>query len=362
MTDLLTVVTCTVGDSGDRLDLIAYDLHRFTRLPFRHVVCDDGSRAEFAAKQRRSAEARGAKWVQNPGPKFGVSHNLNWALAHVMTPWVYLVEDGLRPPWGWLEVAVESIDKIGSKSWQGRPVGMMGFSHIQDWQLAMGGAIPTDRPLAEWYGQIHGPCYDQFFGMWNDGWWCWNRLLPGLVRACQGNRDGWPRDAVTFAELIETGMLDAKQYHPNDYQQFLQHYRTHDRWPSRRVASCGWYPGAFMLVNMDAWRAVGKFRDGCTFFEGHLGTRMGMNGYISLCVESPPWLHRPSMGFQAAPAESPRDHRDTEAVFREDFGLSYMDAPNVLANEVTPLDVQRKINEELAEAELTADDGWKKWM
>jgi len=39
----ITVVTCTLGDSASRLRVFLQDLHRFTKLKFRHIVCDDGT-------------------------------------------------------------------------------------------------------------------------------------------------------------------------------------------------------------------------------------------------------------------------------------------------------------------------------
>jgi hypothetical protein len=115
---------------------------------------------------------------------------------------------------------------------------------------------------------------------------------------------------------------------------------------------------------MEAWRKVGRFRDGCSFFEGHLGTRMGINGYLSLAYEGPPFLHTPSLGFKASgQGKEPRIHMDTAEVFRQDFqGFDNMDAPNRLSSAVVTLDEQRRINDQLAKVELYADAGWEKYQ
>ncbi len=363
-TDLLTVVTTTVGDSAGRLEHLCAELRRFTHLPFTQIICDDGTLSlDSRSKQRIIAgRHRDCLWTDNPGPTWGVSYNLNHALSLVKTPWVYLVEDGLRPSWWWLETAIDAIYKIGSKRWQGFPVGMIGFSHVQDWQLAMGKAIPTDRRVIEWYRHSTDLCYDHFYGPWNDGYWCWKRLIPGLIETAGSDQAG---ELVNEMAVFRGILADGFPSNPDPEQQrWLWWLQGH--WPLHRHAYCGWYPGAFMLVNMDAWRAVGKFRDGCTFFEGHLGTRMGMGGYLSLCCQSPLWLHQPNQGFKAqgqGQARSPCDHRDTDEVFRQDFqGLSHMDAPNVRANAVISLDVQRAVNEELKDVQLDLFPGWEAWL
>ncbi len=366
MTDLLTVVTCTVGDSAGRLEHLLAELRRFTRLPFRQVVCDDGTISEESVRKQREIVSRwaGAQWVQNNGPVWGIAHNLNHAMLFVDTPWVFLVEDGLRPSRGWLEAALSAIERIGSRTWCGRKVGMIGTSSMQDWQLALGGAIqPATMCPRDFFMHQNDKVIDEFYGPWNDGLWCYQRLLPSLLAACRGMPPSYPEEMRRFAEIALSGVASLEGLHPHEVEQYAQKFCTDHRWPHKRTACCGWYPGAFMLVNMDAWRAVGRFREGCTFFEGHLGTRMGMAGYLSLVLEFPPWLHCPSQGFRmSGQARTPRDHRDTEAVFQADWGLSYMDAPNVLATGVVTLDEQRAINDKLAAVEIEAVDDWKVWL
>jgi hypothetical protein len=356
--DVLAVVTPTVGDSAGRLEHLCAELRRFTSLPFRQVISDDGTLDEgLVQRQVAIASRHCALWTQNPGPVWGVSYNLNWAFRYVDTPWVYLVEDGLRPSWGWLEAAVEFIDRVGSVTWGGRKVGMAGFASLQDWQLVMGGAYPGDV-MDVYRGDTSG-----FYGPYNDGLWCWKRLLPGLYDAVKNQATRYDGDVEVFRQVMVGGFGATAAMHPTDREQSWQKWRINDHWPARRSAWCGWYPGAFMLVNVDAWRDVGGWRDGCTFFEGHLGVRMGQKGYLSLCVEGPPWLHCPSQGFRDTQlAASPRIHRDTRELFLADFGYDNMDAPNVVATGVVSLEEQRKINIALAETKLSFLGNWERYL
>lgn len=362
--DAITIVTPTFGNSADRLSILLRELRAFTNLPFQQLVCDDGTICQHAIANQRMvcASHQGCTYLENPGPTYGVSYNLNHAFDQVKTPWAFCVEDGLRPGAGWLETAVDFLDKIGNRQWQGRRVGMAGCASLQDWNLVMGGA---------WAGDVMRVFEGDrscFYNDYNDGLWCWRRLLPGMMAACLSPASAhWQRDVLYFKKLALEGVqaiMQLPDVHPTDVEQAWQKWRTTDHWPSRRTAWCGWYPGAFMLVNMDAWRRVGRFRDGCSFFEGHLGVRMGMAGYLSLCVEFPPWLHCPSQGFSAsAEGKTPRVHLDTEKVFREDFqGWSNMDAPNVLATGVVSMDTQRRVNDQLAGVELWMAPGWKDWL
>jgi hypothetical protein len=115
---------------------------------------------------------------------------------------------------------------------------------------------------------------------------------------------------------------------------------------------------------MDAWRKVGRFRDGCTFFEGHLGVRMHMNGYWSLILEGPPFIHYPSQGFSETDlAMNPRDHRDTRNLFLEDFGHDNMDAPNapdIITRIISEAD-RRQVNDELSKVVFAMEEGWNKY-
>ncbi len=360
---LITVATCTLGPSGGRLDTYLGELRRFTALPFRQVVVDDGTESESSRMaQQMACDRHGAEWFENPGPTYGISYAWNHALEQIRTPWAFCLEDGLRPSMGWLETAVDFVQRIGSKRWgpQQRRVGMAGFCHLQDWMLSLGDAWPGGRDVMDVF---RGENEDFLASGWNDGLWCWSRMLPGMQRSINSEAaERWTNDVAIFRDLAR-GEVSPLIRHPTDIEQAWQKWRLDNHWPQRRQAWCGWYPGAFMLVNMEAWRRVGRFRDGVTFFEGHLGTRMGMNGYLSLCVEGPPWLHTPSLGFKASGVgKNPRHHDDTREAFVRDFGEDSMDAPNVLATGVVSIDEQMAVNAELAGVELFMDDRWKRWL
>ena len=306
-----TVVTPTVGTSDRRLSVLMHDLRRFASGSFPHIVCDDGTNDERdVAAQQEACALYGARHLVNPGPTWGVAQNLNYAVGHIETPWAFFIEDGLRPSAGWYEAALAFVDRIGDRTWNGRRVGMAGCAHIQDWMLALAGAIPTKVSVADWYQQ-HNACDEDFLASgWNDGLWTWDRLYPAWSKA----EDHGIGEARTFLDVVNGLEVDRTTH---EGEQSWIKYRVQKRWPHYRKAACAWYPGAFMLVNMELLRAVGGFREGCTFFEGHLGVRMGRAGHLSLALEFPPFLHQPSRGFRATGAgKGPRDHRGTDDVFR----------------------------------------------
>ncbi len=362
----VTVATCTLGDSAARLEILLSELRRFTDVPFRQVVCDDGTIDEDAkALQRAVCEKYNAEWCETQGGVYGISYAWNTALDRVETPWVFCVEDGLRPGYGWLETALDAVQRIGDQPWgpHERRVGMMGTSHIQDWNLGMAGVWPGVSAM----DVFHGANQPFLEPGWNDGLWCWDRMMPGVWDAvARSGMEDWERDVAEFRGLLMTGN---PQWIPPDrcvrpYEVDLARFKydTRDRWPHRRRAGCGWYCGFFAMINLELWRSVGRFRDGCSFVEGHLGVRIGQAGHLGLCVEFPPWLHSPSLGFKANDfGKQPRDHKDTHETFVRDFGgFGNLDAINVL--NVTTLEEQRLINDELASVELYHHPAWETYL
>lgn len=370
MNDLITVATPTIGDTAWRLDIFFEELKRFTKMPYRHILCDDGTASDEAVEnQKKVCHKHGVEHFDNPGP-YGVSYNLNYLFEKCNTPWIFLVEDGLRPGAGWLESAMSFVEQVDQKSFEGHEVGMVGTSHIQDWTLAMAGGIPSEHSVMDFFRQT---VRDDFYANWNDGYWCWNRMLPGLRKSCLGDTSSWTHEVACMKQLVLDGLertgglvvdpVTGQPFHPTDQEQFRLKFRTKDHFPVRLTAGMAWYPGAFMLVNMKAWSKVGRFRDGCTFFEGHLGLRMGINGFLSLALEFPPWIHSPSQGFSVTGrmGKSPRHHINTDDLFRDDFGgRTHLNAVD-LANASIPLSKQAIINEQLQEIKITAVAGWEKY-
>jgi len=372
--DLLTVVTPTLGDSCGHLNRMMLDLRFHTKLPFTQLVSDDGTLDEPCRhRQRVVTEMNGGIYLENPGPVWGISYNFNYLLDQVRTPWAFLIEDGLRAQHGWLEAAVEAIARIGNKTWLGHPVGMMGFPAIESWQLAMAGALPTDLP---WTAFVHrGECepYSAFWGSarhanWNDGCWSMERLLPLLAPVCcSDTEDGWPVNGFDgFRDMVRAWAAGVEAPIPAK----LLGVAPLQTWPESRVAACGWFPGAFALVNMHAWRTVGRFRDGCPFFEGHFGLRLAQRGYLSLCLPGPPFCHFGSMGFHIVnlrQARTPRHHEATDGdnahdILFRDFGCngpSHQHVYEKVVHGAFPLELQARINKELAEVELSIPKGWE---
>jgi hypothetical protein len=364
MNELITIVTPTIGNSTGRLGILCADLKRYTNIPFSHIICDDGT--HNVEEQIKLADHHNALFIQNAGPTWGISYNLNYALDHVNTPWCFLIEDGVRPSVGWLETALDWIDKIGSKTWRGFPVGMGGCSSLQDWHLAMADVWPGISVGDVFNHRIDRHYFYDFSPGWNDGYWCWKRLIPRIIDNIERGFDkDWERDVLLTKQVIMNDMESLKKLHPQDVKQAVQKWAGRDSWPANRTSFEARYPGPFLIINMKAWRDVGKFRDGCTFFEGHLGIRMQMHGYLSLGLESPPFFHYPSQGFSECNlASGPRHHEDTDDLFRRDFGYDHMDAPNKpeIINRFITEQNRRDINKDLRSVPVHMEAGWEKWL
>jgi hypothetical protein len=355
--NMVEICTCTLGPSSNRLRVLISELRKFTNQDFIHHVMDDGTKDHFlTGEQYKVCKDLGSNWYTH-GPPYGISYAWNACLEKVTSEWAFCIEDGLRPGLGWLETALDFIDKIGNRKWSGKRVAMAGCSSLQDWLLCLGGAFGS-RDVMDVFRNGAGA---QFWGPWNDGLWCWSRMLPQIMKACEGDTITWTNDVAQFLELTRGAMPDC--LHPVEKEQRWQKWRLDGHWPTRRGAFCGWYPGFFALIHVPTWREVGRFRDGVSFLEGHLGVRLGIAGHLVLCLESVPFLHSPSLGFKASDfGKSPRHHEDTREAFLRDFGHDNMDSPNILGNAVTPLDEQKRINEELAKVELWMHDEWRKWL
>jgi hypothetical protein len=390
---LVTIVTPTLGDSAGHLNRQMIDLREMTSLKFRQVVSDDGTIDEGQRHRQRSiCNIWGADWGENKCGTYGISYNMNNLLEQVTTPWALLVEDGLRPSLGWLETATDAIEKIGSKKWLGHSVGMIGTASFNDWHLKLAGALPGNLSVMDFLHRTTAETYSAFWGSsdhpnWNDGLWCWKRMWPGFVKSCWSpESESWPKTPApwNFVHLVRYGKLPEAEpsaltlpalgvFIDGDAANLDQsrHLDFKDVWPARRTAGPAWFPGAFALINMEAWRAVGKFRDGCPFFEGHFGIRLAKAGWLSLYTEFPPWLHYGGMGFINGPtqARGPRHHELTDGdgpgdIFFRDFGCNGPGHTDVysLVHKQFPQDKITAISQELSGVELHMDDRWKEWL
>jgi hypothetical protein len=275
-----------------------------------------------------------------------------------------VIEDAVRPSEGWLETAMDAIEKVMARKWQGHVVGALGLaSSFDHWELAVAGLIPG--ALADYFGRVsHETARDFWRDGWNDGLICWPRLLPKITEACASTKAAsWPAIIQdTWRRPILSGkFLD--DVNPTDWQ----HRVTKDRWPQTRKAWPDTIARAWGLVNMDAWHKVGRYRDGCCFFEGHLAVRLAQAGYLCVNIHNPPWLHFPSMAFHAAAAEmgkTPRHNlpdRGLDGPFQHDFGIEPDSIHEMAAQQFRPGEMEA-IAEEMAAVELRADPAWHKWM
>ena len=389
--DEILVVTATLGDSCGHLSRSLTELRAFTKLKFSQLVSDDGTADESVKyRQRQVCVAHGAIWTENPGPVFGISYNLNWLFEQAERrgyEWAFLVEDSVRPGWGWLETALDALEKVGGakdqvgrKIWgpHGRPVGAIGMtSSYEAWHMAAARALPSDLGLEYFFdcnqkGHFQA-CYDAFWGSaahahWNDGLWCWRRMQPEVLKSCQSPAsEAWPGvvKETWRAPILrhDTGQMEWQ------HCQGAWGYQSMSGWPVTRGASVAPLgPSAWGLYNLKAWRDAGRFRDGCTFYEGHLGVRLARAGYLSVNCECPPWLHWSGLAFrQVGAGRTPRHHEPCDGprgVLERDFGVNGKDHADLdrLARSYFREGELEAINRELAAVKLFAVPEWGEWL
>lgn len=317
---MITVVTPTVGRSARRLDVLLREMRKFTRLPFEQIVSDDGTLDEGAVREQEEVcKKYGAIHTRNFGPSFGLPANLNHAADQVKTHWFYVVEDGVRPSWGWLEAIQSYLNKLEGKTFAGMRVSMVGVNHIEDYALALGGAIPQpqiDTFIPKPSQQRTKEARECFYGDWNDGLWCWPRLLTTLRSIEPSSLGEEARDARAMLERVRTDP---------------RHYSDALHWPYHRGAFVAYAPGGLIAVDTQVWRDLGRFRKDLSYYEGHLGVRIAKAGMMSLLLHGPLWLHSPSQGFSDPLTHSMYQSREVKNlhphdVFQEDFGFKSVTA------------------------------------
>jgi hypothetical protein len=374
--ELITVVTGTLGDSCSHLSRVLTEMRQFTRLPFRQIVSDDGTAdPDVKRRQRAVCEAHEAEWVENPGPTFGISYNLNYLFSQVKTPWAFLIEDATRPSMGWLETAMDALEKVGDRKWQGRTVSAIGMaSSFEAWHMACAHALPTDDNIPEFFNPNDKPTfqrdYDAFWGSqnhphWNDGFWCWQRMHDGCLRSCEDHAaDNWPeiirrtwRDPILRHEVGCMRMADVQ----NKWG-----WTAKSGWPrTRTVCTAPMGPSAWALHNLDAWRSIGGFGQGVTFYEGHIGVRYSRAGFLNVNCECPPWLHWSGLAFRVKDQQrGPRHHEPTEVPFMRDFGCDgheHGDLGRYAQAQFRDGELDA-ISRELGEVQLHMVPGWERWL
>jgi hypothetical protein len=371
--DLITVVTCTLGDSCAHLSRCLTELRQFTKLPFRQIVSDDGTaHPDVRRRQKEVCHAHGAEWTENPGPVFGISYNLNYVFEQVKTPWVFLIEDAVRPSWGWLETALDALERVGLRTWNGRPVAGIGLTtSFENWHLACAKVLPTDLGINDFFGKYSQACYDAFWGSanhphWNDGYWCWARMEPKARATCFSDEsETWPHIIKTsWRDPIRRGDVGGMKW---TEKQFAWGWQATSGWPTTRGASWAFGPSAWGLHNLDLWRKAGRFRDGCTFYEGHLGVRYAKAGFLSINCECPPWHHWSGLAFRVRDGQrEPRHHEPTDGpngILERDFGCNgndHADLADYTRRFFAPGELD-EVNRQLQEVKLLAVPGWEKW-
>jgi hypothetical protein len=232
--------------------------------------------------------------------------------------------------------------------------------------------LPTGLQLPDFFARYSSENYAAFWGSaehphWNDGYWCWKRMEPGCMQSCQDHAaDNWP-------EIIRRTWRDPILRHEIGGMRWteIQHqgaWVASSGWPTTRGVSWAFGPSAWCLVNLKVWRDVGRWRDGCTFYEGHFGVRLAQKGYLSLNAECPPWLHKSGLAFQIKDQQKhPRHHEPVDGphgILERDFGgrngTDHQDLANYTRSFFGPGELDR-INQELSAVKLYAAPGWEKW-
>jgi hypothetical protein len=376
-TDLITVVTATFGNSCSHLNRVLQEERKFTKLPFTQIVSDDGTISEDTKRRQREVvyQYPDCHWTENPGPTYGVSYNLNWVCEQVKTPWAFVVEDSVRTGQGWLETAMDALEKVGLRKWHGHEVGAIGMaSSFENWHLASAGVLQSCA-LGDCFGKHDERTYASFWSggeypNWNDGLWCWQRMLPHAHRICSTSEgDHWPEIIRrTWRDPILRGEIGNCLWGPDQITR-EECWTARGGWPSTRGVTWSYGASAWCLINMKAWREVGRWRDGCTFYEGHLGLRMNLAGYLTLNVECPPWLHYPSLAFRAmerGEGKHPRHHEPCDGpggILERDFGVNGEEHVGLAQMAVQKFgqDKVNAINEELKAVRVYADPAWEKY-
>jgi len=371
--DILTVVTATLGSTAGNLAVSMEELRDYTDLPFIQIVSDDGTYDDtIKDRQRRVVQSfRGSLWTENPGPIYGISYNLNYLFSLVKTPWAFVLEDAVRPGRGWLETAMDALEKIGTRKWRGHEVGGIGLtSSFDHWEMQVAGMLGDNGlHVNDFFGRVNHDTYNAFWGPdWNDGLVCWPRLLPKIKKECADlSSQSWHEDIRrTWRDPLLRGELLTSPFKDTEHGRRA----VMDRWPATRRAWPSTSPGSWGLVNMDIWRKVNRWRDGCTFYEGHLGVRLAQNGYLSVNIHNPPWLHYPSLAFNSmnfGMGKNPRHHEPDngpDGVFERDFGcngVNHCDLRDYTIGQYPPGELEA-IAEEMATLEMYADPVWREWM
>jgi hypothetical protein len=371
--DLITVVTATVGDSQGHLHKSMTELRRHTSVPFTQIVSDDGTLDEGVKKQQRDVVQSfdRAAWTENLGPVYGISYNLNRLFYLAPTPWVFVLEDAVRPGQGWLETALDALEQIGMRRWGGHEVGGIGLvSSFDHWELEVAGLLPGHLGLAAYFGACTHETIGTFWSDWNDGLICWPRLLPAIQAACRSpEAESWPG---IIQETWRRPILAGEQPgHPSQWFNHKSERYSDVHWPQARRAWPATTPGSWGLINKAAWLQVGRWRDGCCFYEGHLGVRLAQQGYVSVNINNPPWLHYPSMAFNAIHnghmGKQPRHHEPDNGphgIFERDFGCNgegHCELRDLVLRQYTT-EAKERMQDELAQVEIYMDPAWLRWL
>lgn len=318
--DAIAVIIPTVGDSVVRIANIISGMRMATCEP-HIIIADDGG---FEPDKQAVANLAECSYVKNSGPH-GIPGNLNSAIRHTASEWVMIIDDGSIPHRDFMVAAMKAVTDVSGRTFGGRRVGMIGFSHIQDWMLRVAGAI-TKWSVQDWFYK-NPDLVDSMARYFRATFKCPHRVTwPGLRDNWSGPNvpadviEEWPTEAdmlIAFntVPLVRSELVDDIELEVN----YSKYWWT-SRWPDpkSRWLRVNWSPGAQgLLVNREFLDQCGGFGYDCVAYERLLACRAAEMGWLSLFCDGPPYLHVPSLGFNEITEETKPVHRDLYEVCEE---------------------------------------------
>lgn len=338
----VTVVTPTVGDSAARLACLLHELQKFTSIPYRHIVSDDGTENDMlVGMQKGVCLSLGAEHVSNVGDS-GLAENLTHLCKLVDTEWVFIIEDGIRPGKGWLEYSVSAIERLRRTEVEGWSCAIVGFVHIEDYLLVLGNAVPSKYGSLPWLNRQVPPWERQkeFLSDWNTGNISRHSLSLVIRNKLRCGYSGLLSDhpfLLTKAGLC-SGLLNRESNRDAEGS---------GRPPDVPQMTC--QPSGLIAIHMPFLKSVNYFRRKCTYYEAHLSIVAAKQKKFAVLTDGPPFLHTASTGFSSPYCHTtPKSDQELSAAFMEDFGVTNDKAATVF-DRIVPFPLQNKINAAIEE-------------
>ena len=314
----------TVGDSCLRLCRLLSAMHAgCTKHGIGVVVADDG--AGFESDKHRIVRNFNCGYHLRTGHAPGIAGNLNDVMADIKGyRWLIIVDDGSLPHAGWADETVRAIACLEAPA-AGRSVVLAGQSHIQDWQMSLGGRVPGKWVVNDWFYkpiELVDQMCRKFFAEFSGAHHCiWEDLCGAISK--QSDNESFP---IEIRDMVRYNHLQAIDCDCNAVERQVreQKYFAFNRWPApSKPLRVSWSPGSQgLLIRTDFLSEAGGFADDCYNYEMLLALRAAEMGHWSVFFDGPPWLHMPSLGFEELRTSDIKDrvHREIYDVCQSRWG------------------------------------------